>query len=102
MGNMFGMLLFAFWVFSTQKCVAVNFPKFESAYVPIRPLEYLGALFLLRAHVPCMCVCNPHAQCDVTRFAYDANHVIMMSPAFAFHLCHVRMRWHDIIGICVV
>ena len=45
---------------------------------------------------------DTHAQRDITRFAYDANHVTMMSPAFMFHLCRVEMRWHDIIGVCIV
>ena len=26
----------------------------------------------------------------------------MTSPAFAFHLCHVGMRWHDVISVRVV
>ena len=26
----------------------------------------------------------------------------MMSPALAFHLCHIEMRWHDIIGVHIV
>ena len=40
-----------------------------------------------------VCVCVSHMT-DVTslRFAYDANHMIMMSSAFTFHSCHV--------GIC--
>ena len=41
-----------------------------------------------------------HAHHDVTRFAYDVNHVTMMSPAFVFHSCQVGMRWHDVIGVC--
>ena len=49
-----------------------------------------------------MHTCNAHAQRDVTRFAYDANHITMMSPVFAFHSCHVEMRWHAIIGVRVV
>ena len=49
-----------------------------------------------------MRVLDAHAHHDVTMFAYDANHVTMISPAFVFHLCHVRRRWHDIISICVV
>ena len=46
-----------------------------------------------------MCAHDVHAQCDVTRFAYDASHITMMSPVFEFHLCHVRMSWHDVIGV---
>ena len=33
------------------------------------------------------CVHYAHAQHDITRFAYDASHVTMTSPAFAFQLC---------------
>ena len=43
-----------------------------------------------------------HAYHDVTRFAYDATHVTMTSPAFAFHSCHVGMMWHHVIGVHVV
>ena len=59
MGNMFGMFSFAFWVFSTQKCEAVIgvVPKFESACIPVRPLEYLVCHFYLEhACHACMCV----------------------------------------------
>ena len=59
-------------------------------------------LISLRAHAPCMCTHNMHANHDVTRFAYDANHVTMTSPAFVFHSCHIGMRWHDIIGVHIV
>ena len=52
MRNMFGMLLFAFWVVSTQKCDVVNFLKSMSAGIPIRPFEYLSAPISLRAHSP--------------------------------------------------
>ena len=45
---------------------------------------------------------DAHAHHDITRFAYDANHDTMMSPAFMFHLCHVETRWHDIISVCIV
>ena len=55
---------------------------------------------LLTAHVPCMCTHNAHV-CDITRFTYDANGVTMMSPEFVFHLCHVGMMWHDVIGVCI-
>ena len=98
MGNMFGMFLFAFWVFSTQKCESVKFPKSESACVPARLLQYLSVPILLIACVPCACTCNVHAHHDITRFAYDANHVTMMSPVFTFH---IGMRWHDVIGVCI-
>ena len=99
---MFGMFLIAFWEIRTLKCDAVNFIKFEWASVPVRPSEYLDAPILIIAHASCMCVCNAHAHCDVTGFVYDANHIIMMSPVFAFHSCHVETRWHDIIGVRVV
>ena len=44
------MFLFAFWVISTQKCEVVNFLKFESAGIPIRPFEYLCMPILVIAH----------------------------------------------------
>ena len=94
MGNMSGMFSFAFWVIRALKCEAVNFPKLESAGIPIRPFEYLDVPILVIARVLCSCACNVHA--------HDVNHVTMMSPAFAFHSCHVEMRWHDIIGVHVV
>ena len=59
---MFGMFLFAFWVFSTQKCEVVIFAQFGLACVHARPLNYL-----LRAHAPCTHVHVVHAQCEVTR-----------------------------------
>ena len=99
---MFGMFSFAFWVIRGLKCEAVNFVKFESAGVPVRLCKYLDAPILIIAHVPCMHACDVHAQHDVTRFTYDANHVTMTSPAFTFHLCHVETRWHDVIGVHVV
>ena len=102
MGNMFGMFSFAFWVVRTLKCEAVNFLKFESAGIPIWPFEYLSAPILIIACVPCMCAHDTHAHHDITRFTYDANHVSMTSPAFAFHSCHVELRWHDIIGVHIV
>ena len=113
MGNMFGMFLFAFWVIRALKCEAVNIPKFESAGVPVRLFKYLDAPILIIACVPCTHTCNAHAQHDLTRFAYDVNHVTMTSPAFvfhswvtspafAFHLCHIETMWHDIIGVCIV
>ena len=80
------MFSFAFWVIRTLKCEAVNFLKFESAGIPIRPFEYLSTPILIIACAPCMCMCDTHARHDVTRFTYDANHVTMMSLAFTFHL----------------
>ena len=102
MGNMSGMFSFAFWVIRALKCEAVNFPKFQLAGVPVRPFGYLDAPILFIAHAPCLRACNAHAQHDITRFASCANHVTMTSPAFAFHLCHIGMRWHDIISVHVV
>ena len=90
------------FVISTQKCEVVNFLKFGLAGMPARPFEYLGTPISLRACAPCMRMHDIHAHCDVTRFAYDANHVTMMSPAFVFHSCHVGRMQHDIIGVCVV
>ena len=98
MGIMFGMFLF--WVFSTSECEAVIFAKFELACVHPRPLDYLDdALVLHRPHEPCMCTGIAHARHEITRFAYNVNHIIMMSLAFVFHSCHIGMRWHDIIGV---
>ena len=102
MKNMFGMFSLAFWVIRTLICEAVNFPKFESAGVPVWLFEYLSMPLLIIAHVPCTHACNMHAHHDITRFTYDANHVTMTSPAFTFHSCHIGMRWHDIIGVCIV
>ena len=65
MGNMFGMFSFAFWVIWTLKCVAVNFLKFESAGIPVRPFEYLSALILIIACAPCMHTHDAHAHCDI-------------------------------------
>ena len=101
MGIMFGMFLFAFRVFNTKKCEAVIFTKFELACMYTRPLEYLDTIFLHRACAPCMLMHIVHPKHDVTRFTYNVNHVIMTSLSFAFHLCHVGMRWHDIIGVRV-
>ena len=100
MGNMFGMFSFAFWVIRALKCEAVNFVNFELAGIPIRPFEYFDATILIIAHAPCRHMHNAHAHCDIIRFTYDVNHG--MSPAFVFHLCHVEMRWYDIISVCVV
>ena len=82
-------------------CDVDSFIKFELAGVPIRPFQYLDAPILIIACGPCTHAHDVHAQHDVTRFAYDANHVTMTSPAFAFHSCHVEMRWHDVIGVCI-
>ena len=101
MGNMYGMILFVLWVIRELKCEAVNFLKFKSAGVRMRPLEYLSMPILLIAHVTCMHACHAHAHHDITSFACDANHITMMSPAFTFHSCHIGMRWHDIIGVCI-
>ena len=89
-------------VTAVLKCEAVNCPKFELAGIPVKPFKYLDTSILIIAHAPCMHVHDVHAYHDVTRFAYDVNHVTMMSPAFTFHSCHVERRWHDIIGVCVV
>ena len=97
MRNMFGMFSFAFWVIKALKCEVVNFLKFKSAGVPVRLFEYLSMPFLLIVHTPCMHICNMHAYHYITRFPYDADHVTMMSQAFAFHSCHIGMRRHDVI-----
>ena len=99
MRNMSGMFSFAFWVIRTLKCEAVIFLKFRSAGVPARPFEYLDAPILFIARAPCSRACGAHAHRDVTRFASYVNHVTMTSPAFAFHSCHVGMRWHDVISV---
>ena len=52
---MFGMFLFAFWVFSTLKHEPVIFSKFRSAYMYASPLDYLDTPILLMEHMPCMC-----------------------------------------------
>ena len=69
-------------------------------------LAYLSAhsntyTHLIIAHAPCMCMHDVHAHHDVTRFAYDVNHITMTSPVFVFHSRHVGMRWHDVIGVCI-
>ena len=102
MRNMFGMFSFEFWVIGTLKCETVNFLKFKLAGVPIRLFEYLSTPILLRACLPSMCACYVHAHHDITRFTYDANHITITSPLSTFHLCHVGMRWHDIIGVHIV
>ena len=102
MENMFGMFSFAFWVIRTLKCEAVNFLKFEAAGIPIRMIEYLDMPILFIAHAPCTHACDVHAHHDVSRFAYDANHITMTSPAFVFHSCHIETRWHDVISVHVV
>ena len=98
MGIMFGMFSFAFQVCSTQKCEVVIFSKFEPACVHARPLRYLDVRYKLE-HMCHACVCDAHARCDVTRFTYNVNHVIMMSSAFVFYSCHILLRWHDVIGV---
>ena len=100
--NMFSMFSFAFWVIRALKCEGVNFIKLELVGVPVRPFEYLDMPILIIAHAPCMRACNVHAHCDVTMFTYHVNHITMTSPAFAFHSCHVEMRWHDVFGFHVV
>ena len=102
MGNMFVMFSFAFWVIRALKCEVVSFLKFMLAGIPIRPFEYLRAPILITAHAPCMCMSNVHAHHDIARFAYDVNHITMTSPAFTFHSCHMEMRWHDVISVCIV
>ena len=77
-------ILFAFWVIRALKCEAVNFIKFESAGIPVRPIKCLDMPIL------------------ITWFTYDANHITMTSPAFAFHSCQIGRRWHDIISVCIV
>ena len=99
MGNMSGMFSFAFWVIRALKCEGVIFPKFQSAGVPVRPFGYLDTPILIIACAPCSRACDEHAQRDITRFASCVNHSTMTSPAFAFHSCHVGMRWHDIISM---
>ena len=96
------MFSFAFWVIRALKYVAVNFPKFKLAGIPVRLFKYLDVPILIIACVPCTHAHNVHAYHDITRFTNDANHITMMSPAFAFHSCHVEMRWHDIISVHVV
>ena len=64
---MFGLFPFVLWVCGTQKCEAAIFTKFGSACRHARPLDYLDAPVLLRAHVPCTHVHAMHAGCDVTR-----------------------------------
>ena len=97
MGVNFGMVWTAFWVLSTQKCEAVIFTKFKPACV----FNCFDVLVSCKAHAPCMHMCIMHGRCDITRFTHNANHVIMMSLAFTFHLCHVGMRWHAVIGVCI-
>ena len=63
---------------------------FMSACMHARLLKYLDVLVLHRAHVPCTCMHVMHAQCVIKGFTYNANHVIMMSLAFAFHFVPSR------------
>ena len=76
--------------------------KFKSAGIPVRPFKYFSMPILLRACGPCTCACNVPAHHDVTRFAYDVNHVTMTSPAFVFHSCHIGMMWHYVIGLHII
>ena len=99
MGNMSGMFSFAVWVIRALKCETVNFIKFDSAGIPVRLFRLLNVPMLIISHVPCSRVCNAHAKHDVIRFTYDAHHVTMTSPAFAFHSCHMEVRWHDVISV---
>ena len=102
MGNMSGMFSFAFWVIRTLKCEVVIFPKIKSAGVHVRLFEYLDAPILIITRAPCMHARDAHAQRDVTRFTSYVNHVTMMSPAFAFHSCHVAMMWNDVISVRIL
>ena len=86
MGIMFGIFSFVFQVFSTQECEAVILSKFELVCVHAGPLKYLDTPYLFRAHTPCMCIGDAHAQHDITRSAYDTDRGIMTSLAFTFHL----------------
>ena len=88
-----------FWVFSTKTFGAVIFTVFVSPCMHTRSLEYLDTLVLHRACAPCTHACIAHARHDVTQFTYNVNHVITTPAAFVFHLCHVGIRWHDIIGV---
>ena len=106
MGIMFGIFSFAFWAFSTQKCEAVIFHKFESACMHARPLGYLDVPYLYRACAPCTCMHYVHAKYDITRFANKVNHTIMTSLVFAFHSCHIGVTsfvfvLHEYHGIMV-
>ena len=96
------MFSFAFWVIRALKFVAVIFLKFRSAGVPVRPFGYLDATISIIARAPCSRARDVHAQRDVTRFASSVNRITMTSPAFAFHSCHVEMRWHDVISVRIV
>ena len=57
MGNMSGIISFAFWVASwvtrALKCEVVNFIKDESAGISTRPFEYLCSPILFKAHAAC-------------------------------------------------
>ena len=96
------MFSFAFWVIRTLKCEAVNFLKFKLAGIPVRLFKYLSIPILIIAHAPCMCMHDVHPHHDVTMFTSDANHITMTSAAFVVHSCHMEMRWHDVIGVCIV
>ena len=113
MGNMFGMFSFAFWVIRALKCGAVNFPKFESAGIPVRPFKYLDAPILIIARAPCMHMHDAHAQCDVTRiicshcrntrsswFASHGDDVGMISSCS--HRIHIALMMSSRLGHDVI
>ena len=90
-----GMFPFAFWVIGTWVCEAV---KVGSACMHTSLLDYLGKPELLKECLPYACVSQmPHVM--LLGFAYNVNHVNMMSSGFEFHPCHVGLTWHDIIGV---
>ena len=87
MGIMFGMFSFAF-----GNLVPKNVKQLISLS--------LSQLACMPGHSDtCIHVCDVHARQDITRFTNKVNHVIMTSSAFTFHLCHIGMRWHDVIGV---
>ena len=88
-------------VLTTTKCEVVIFAWFESACVCARPVGYLEMPYLFGVHVLCTYMHIMHARHDITRFPYDVNHVIILSAALAFHLCHIGMWWHDVISVGV-
>ena len=53
-------------------------------------------------HMQHACMCMLHMPNVMSLgFAYNANHIIMMSLAFAFHSYHVGTRCHNVIGVCI-
>ena len=56
---MFGMFLFAFLGYLVPKNVKQS--KFGLVSMHARPLDYLDALILVRAHAPCSHMCVMHA-----------------------------------------